>query len=314
MAEGTEFDLPDSAHTLFRWLIGGKLPLNRLWQKRAYRWKFLVRSLLLSNKTFIWLEALQRYPLLRYYLGRQTNLPCKLQHPYLTAVMCNKDRLAALIYHYDLFSGHPGLTRACYNDTPFTLAQITGKNDELLTIAIQAEDRYAREGELTLYFYDADQTCLTSMTFTLLEYCGKSTLFISCLQGNRTENIKTRISQATKSCHGLFPKRILLETCRALADYFQLEQLIAVSNDTHIYNNWRYRHRRASFFSDYDNFWRSLEGQPLPEGYYLLPRTTARKSMDEIPSKKRAEYRRRYALLDTLTETVKARLHEHDTD
>ncbi|MCV5824392.1 DUF535 family protein, partial [Escherichia coli] len=40
--------------------------------------------------------------------------------------------------------------------------------------------------------------------------------------------------------------------------------------------------------------------------YYTLPLAIARKSEAEIASKKRAEYRRRYALLDSVVEQVPA--------
>ncbi|EHC74586.1 Putative virK protein, partial [Salmonella enterica subsp. enterica serovar Mississippi str. A4-633] len=39
---------------------------------------------------------------------------------------------------------------------------------------------------------------------------------------------------------------------------------------------------------------------------FLLPSVLARKSEAEIASKKRAEYRRRYALLDSVVEQVPA--------
>jgi len=37
---------------------------------------------------------------------------------------------------------------------------------------------------------------------------------------------------------------------------------------------------------------------------FTLPLSMARKDLEEIASKKRAEYRRRYALLDTLAQQV----------
>ncbi len=41
-----------------------------------------------------------------------------------------------------------------------------------------------------------------------------------------------------------------------------------------------------------------------------MPLQVARKSLDEIASKKRAEYRRRYELLDSMTAQIDARFDE----
>ena len=56
--------------------------------------------------------------------------------------------------------------------------------------------------------------------------------------------------------------------------------------------------------ADYDSFWRSLGGQQQENGNFALPLTMPRKPMEEIASKKRSEYRRRYILLDSLHQQV----------
>lgn len=53
------------------------------------------------------------------------------------------------------------------------------------------------------------------------------------------------IQLATKACHGLFPKRLLVEAVMTLAGAFPVEQILAVSNATHIYRSWRYRKKRG---------------------------------------------------------------------
>ncbi len=76
---------------------------------------------------------------------------------------------------------------------------------------------------------------------------------------------------------------------------------MAVGNATHIYQNWRYQSKKKDkLHADYDQFWLSMGAKPLDSGYFLLPERIARKPIEEIASKKRAEYRRRYQLLDEL--------------
>lgn len=64
--------------------------------------------------------------------------------------------------------------------------------------------------------------------------------------------------------------------------------------------------KKTQMHADYDAFWESLGGERIKGNYYTLPLAIARKSEAEIASKKRAEYRRRYALLDSVVEQVPA--------
>ncbi|WP_392562683.1 VirK/YbjX family protein [Orbus sturtevantii] len=300
---------PKNKMELFKWLCSGKLILNPLWQDWRYRYKFFLRTIFLSPKTFTWLEHLANYPLLGYYLSRQTNLPCKLQRPYLSSSMNNQARLQALIYHYNFLATHNDkITQAFYDDTPYMLAELTVKNEERINIFIQAEDKYSREGELSICVYDQNGVDLATLTFSIINYLGKSTLFIAGLQGSNSKDARATIQQATKACYGLFPKRLVVECAILLAKYFQLEQVLAVGNKTHIYNNWRYKSRFKQLHSDYNDFWQTLDGQADRQGLYILPSNITRKPIEDIASKKRSEYRNRYLLLDNLMQHIEDRL------
>ena len=103
----------------------------------------------------------------------------------------------------------------------------------------------------------------------------------------------------------LFPKRLLVEAAMTLGTAFPVEQIVAVSNDTHIYRSWRYRKKKeGKLLADYDSFWISIGGEKQDSGNFMLPLVMPRKPMEEIASKKRSEYRRRYALLDSLIQQV----------
>lgn len=302
----TNMSQPKSKWQLFNWLCTGKLPLNELWLKSTYRFKFFFRTLFLSPITFKLLDKLRLYPLLGYYLSCQTNLPCKLQRPYLASCLSQQERFEALAYHYDFLAKHPdSMTKAFYNpNIAFVLADVKVKNDANIKIAIQARNKFAREGEISLYFYDNDGIDLATVTFTIMQYQQKTTLFIAGLQGTGHREARIRVQQATKQCYGLFPKRVALEAILVIARYFNLEQIVAVGNKTHIYNNWRYNSRQERILSDYDDFWLTIDGKQDSNSLFILPNQIYRKSLDEIASKKRSEYRNRYALLDQLENSI----------
>ncbi|OCG32587.1 hypothetical protein A9G34_00365 [Gilliamella sp. Choc4-2] len=306
----TNMSKPKSKWQLFNWLCTGKLPLNELWLKATYRYKFFLRTLFLKTITLKWLDKLRKYPLLGYYFSCQTNLPCKLQRPYLSSCLTQKERFAALSYHYDFLSQHPdSMTKAFYNpDSPYVLANLIVKNDVNIQIAIQARNKFAREGEISLYFFDNEGVDLATLTFCIIEYQQKTTLFIAGLQGSGYADARSRVQKATKNCYGLFPKRVLIEAVSVIVHYFHLEQIVAVGNQTHIYNNWRYNSRQEQILSDYDSFWLSIDGKKNTKGLFILPNKIERKSIEEIASKKRSEYRNRYALLDQMANDIETQL------
>ena len=302
----TNMSQPKSKWQLFNLLYTGKLPLNELWLNWTYRYKFFLRTLFLSPITLKWFDKLIQYPLLGYYFSCQTNLPCKLQRPYLASCLSQQERFEALAYHYDFLARHPdSMTKAFYNpNIACELADVKVKNDANIKIALQARNKFAREGEISLYFYDNDGIDLATITFTIMQYQQKTTLFIGGLQGTGHHDARIRVQQATKQCYGLFPKRVALEAILVIARYFNLEQIVAVGNKTHIYNNWRYNSRQERILSDYDDFWLTIDGKQDSNGLFILPNQIYRKSLDEIASKKRSEYRNRYALLDQLENSI----------
>ena len=88
--------------------------------------------------------------------------------------------------------------------------------------------------------------------------------------------------------------------CRRFAERLQVEQILAVSNDVHIFRGERYQDKNKKILSDYNSFWEAVGGECDKQGYFHIPLNIARKDESEIASKKRAEYRRRYQLLDTI--------------
>lgn len=297
---------------LFCQLASGKLMPGLAWKNPSYRRKFLLRSLLKPLGTAKLLSSLAQHPDLLLILNAQPGLPCRLHRPWLSLTFDEKKTVAALDYHYKTLCARLPTSVCSVFFTPqgVTFAELTGKNGEHYTIRFYMDPMQDKEGEATMVFCDKQRTQLAGITFVLCLYEGKRTLFIGGLQGAKANIPHELIQAATKSCHGLFPKRLLLEACTELASYLDVEQIIAVSNDSHIYQSWRYRKKKQDkLHADYDSFWESLSGERTAEGTFRLPMLIVRKTMEEIASKKRAEYRRRYDLLDSLQNQMRQILH-----
>ena len=298
---------PTSGWQLFKNLALGKLTPGLAWQNPAYRRKFVLRSLAAPVTTSRLLTRLAKQPCLMQLLQAQPGLPCRMHRPWLTVNMERQHALESLNWHYQtMIRQLPAtLLQGYLSKQGATLLTLTGKDEQHFTVRLCADAFMDKEGEATLVFCDDQNTVLAEMTFTLCPFAGQSTLFIGGLQGAKAHVPHERIQKATKACHGLFPKRLLVETAMTLGAAFPVEQIVAVSNDTHIYRSWRYRKKKeGKLLADYDSFWLSLGGEKQDSGNFMLPLVMPRKPMEEIASKKRSEYRRRYELLDCLIQQV----------
>lgn len=292
-------------------LIVGQLPLNPLWKKPSYRIKFLLRSCVVYPETLTWLNTLSGYPLLNAFLKKQTNLPCKLHRPYLASSMSRKMRHHAITTHYNFLAKQsPKLVKNLYHLDPVILSIIKGKNEQQFFLTLESNDKYSREGELTFSLCNSDNVTLATLTFAIIKYNDKLTLFIGGFQGSNHENARELIQKATKACFGAFPKNLVLQGTLSFASYFGIENILAVSNKTHIYNNFRYRRKNKLRVADYDSYWESIQSTLIDNKYYQLPNKLKRKQIEDIPSKKRAEYRNRYVLLDQLNEDINHHLSQ----
>jgi len=299
---------PKSGWQLFKNLAFGEIAPGLAWEKPAYRRKFMLRSLATPLITARLLSDLAKHPYLMQMLQVQPGLPCRLHRPWLTVNMDRQRVLESLSWHYQMMCRQlpATLTKGYLSKQGVTLLTLTGKDEQQFTVRLCADAFMDKEGEATLVFCDSQNTALAEMTFTLCQFEGKSTLFIGGLQGAKAHVPHELIQGATKACHGLFPKRLLVEAAMTLGAAFPVEQIVAVRNDTHIYRSWRYRKKKeGKLLADYDSFWSSIGGEKQDNGNFMLPLVMPRKPMEEIASKTRSEYRRRYALLDSLIQQMK---------
>lgn len=109
---------------------------------------------------------------------------------------------------------------------------------------------------------------------------------------------KDIVRDLTKLCEGLRLPHLLLEAIRAVAVAAGATELVGIDPRHHIKGAWNHRNKRLKF--DYAEFWTEGGGAVGPDGNWHLPLAGVRRDLAEAPSKKRAMYRRRYALLDQL--------------
>lgn len=290
-------------------LAKGDLTPGPLWQKRDYRLKFFLRTLLFWSSTTRMLETISRRDDFSTLLKAQPTLPVKTQRQYLTRGMTASERAEAILHHYAWIDALPdnGLAHLFTSPSPLPLLQFATKDEASYTIYATSAVKAEREGETTLWLRAGDNTLLASLTFSVIRENDRSVLVIGGLQGPRRDVGRETIKNATRACYGLFPKRILLEAVFNLAKQSGISALYGVSDEGHVFRALRYRLSKGRHLhASYDEFWASLGGKPDNAFRWVLPFGMERKSLESIASKKRAEYRRRFQLLDEIEHAIDA--------
>lgn len=150
--------------------------------------------------------------------------------------------------------------------------------------------RFTKEGELTLALVDAERYYYV-INFTISH--GK--VYIGGVQGVQGED--TFSKPATKACHGLRPKSLILEVLRRWLVANGLHCIYGISNDNHVLTHIRYK-KKIKF--NYDNYWLEHGGESIDNKFFSVPTAQPRKDLESLTRTKRKLYKKRYEFLDTL--------------
>jgi uncharacterized protein VirK/YbjX len=235
----------------------------------------------------------------------------KIYRAYLFNGATMNDRLRILKSNYkyisDVFS--VSLIHAIFVSRDFTLCSISlPHNDDKIVARLAYLQRFEKEGELTLCLQDNNGNRLYSVSFTFLVSNGRPMALIGCVIGMspaKSGNWEV-IKYLTKRMHGMRPKNLLIYLLQVLCRELGIQELLAITSQSHIYEGSAKNRLRIKF--DYDKFWEEVEGRRLDQYFYSLPLHHTRRSFEEIRSNKRAAYARRYAILDDLEAQIQSAL------
>ena len=185
------------------------------------------------------------------------------------------------------------------------LAAFEGKDGALYRLQLTAIHDSYREGELCLRL-TRDGQPLYLASFLFLPRADGVSLQLGALQGLRSEAGAQAVKAATRALHGCRPKNLMVTALRDFGDFFACNNLFLISNDNRIALNAR---RRRHIVADYDLAWQELHALRMRDGNYHLSCLPYRvPDLAEMPSKKRADARRRGELLLSMTADMRAQL------
>ena len=165
---------------------------------------------------------------------------------------------------------------------------------------------FMREGQLVMNLF-LDEVRIYSLAFSFAGDAGQVTAYVGAIQGGNVDGMLDEYRDMTKTLHGMRPRDFLVELFRAFCRYAGVAKILAVA-DSH-------RQHRSGYFGDakagtlslnYDEIWVERGGVAQGTDSFELALDPQLRSLDDVPSKKRAMYRRRYELLHDLDRRMQA--------
>jgi uncharacterized protein len=257
----------------------------RLWRARTLGPTLVNESIAPSDWQPLFVrDAARLYPAISHFMDRRWTMPERFR------------RVANDLAHARIAFG-ASVCDALANDQSITLAQINTD----VQLVLEPNTVSYHEGLWALSLRSATGTRLYTLSFAFL---ARNQVLIGTLQGPSFEaDCRDALRTLTKQCHGLRPAPLLIAALQQCAPQWGVAAIEGIDPEHHIKGRWNLRNRRLRF--DYRAFYRELGGAREASGYWRLPTAAGRRDCADIPTRKRAEYRRRYALLDTMARSIR---------
>ena len=190
------------------------------------------------------------------------------------------------------------IVKNIYRREPYLLWE-NGAEEDRLSLLLWFHPGQRKEGLLSTTLLIGEQALYQIMFWFNKDKECKDALWIGAMQGPNMSNAKEIIKQVTKRCHGYRTKNLILYMTQAVARALDIERIYAVTNYGYYANNHvRLDRKLKTSFSD---FWHEAGGWETDDRRFDgLPLIEPRKSIDDVPTRKRAVYRRRFELLDDI--------------
>ena len=169
-------------------------------------------------------------------------------------------------------------------------------------IVLRHDGTFRREAELALSIVSEKGERLYSCAFSLAGNERELALVIGSVQGPEPSVAEPQgqVRALTRAGQGLRPKSLVVMLVMALAGAMGAHRVCAVRMKAHIFQARRYsKKKKACLQADYDELWQEF-GALDQDANFVRLQPVVRKPLEEIASKKRAMYRRRYEWLDLL--------------
>lgn len=163
-----------------------------------------------------------------------------------------------------------------------TLIAIPLKNGSSIDVKLLASP-FQEEGELMLLMFLGDKR-VYSICFSCTD---DGRAWIGGIQGGKDID-NEEVKALTKELHGTRPKNLIITLLYVFLAFFNIKEIYAIDSDFHVKSD-RVKTR-------YSELWLEIGGEKHRRGWYKLPPTEIKKSLEEVKSKHRSQFIKREGL------------------
>ena len=196
-----------------------------------------------------------------------------------------------------------------YREETFSLWDGPELDGKPLVLSLYYEPGQRKEGLLSVMLRLENRPLYQIIFWLAPNQSGEPALWIGAMQGPNMDDAREIVKKVTKLCHAYRTKNLILYATQAVARALGVSHIYAVTNEGYYANNHVRMDKKLK--TDFSEFWREAGGHETDDGRFdELPLVESRKTMDEVPTRKRAVYRRRFVMLDELDAAVETRIRE----
>lgn len=272
---------------------------------------FMVRSMLHHDESKALQEFLQQTEMRKRFFAAHPQVFAQLTRQFFFRNSRAAERLTAITQTFRVMEKSFSDTAMEYlyldEQKPLHLWEMPYGEEHTLSLEMFFRNGEIREGSMTLALC-LDGEFVYHINFWCAQEGEKQVLYIGCHQGSK-HGLEVN-KELTKAFFGYRPKNFILYALRILAKELAVDELRAVSNYGFYANNHIRKNRKL--LVSYDKFWKECGGEIMADQrFFTLPLIEPRKTMEEVPTRKRAVYRKRFAFLDALEEDLQKTLQKN---
>ncbi|HEJ8037891.1 DUF535 family protein [Klebsiella oxytoca] len=163
-----------------------------------------------------------------------------------------------------------------------TLIAIPLKNGSSIDVKLLASP-FQEDGELMLLMFLGDKR-VYSICFSCTD---DGRAWIGGIQGGKDID-NEEVKALTKELYGTRPKNLIITLLYGFLAFFNIKEIYAIDSDFHVKSD-RVKTR-------YSELWLEIGGEKHRRGWYKLPPTEIKKSLEEVKSKHRSQFIKREGL------------------
>jgi len=291
------------------WRLGTRIYNTSNWREVHRLIVFLGRSLVHAGGVRELYAWFQTDPARRELLKRQPYAMEQVTRAFFYAGSTFAERKALIQHHIAILQAcmtPENVVRFAAFDARYRLWEADAEDIDWY-LMLNFEPGQRKEGLLSVMMMLGDEELYQIMCWLDKNAAGEKVLVIGAMQGPNMDGAKDVIKDITKRSYRYRTKNLILYMTQAVARSFGVQHIYAVTNEGYYAQNHVRRDRKLK--TDFGAFWEEAGGWKTDDPRFdELPLTEPRKTMEEVPTRKRAQYRKRFAFLDDVDAQIAANM------